>query len=721
MGVQGRASSGPSGQIGRIIQHYQQHLGASDGFDMSLTSSSIGAGDQQQTYESDEIRQVYHQQQQHRADCLHKQQQQHLAVSSDTEIPSIPSNGSESSRQAPSTSHTDEQVDRVGPLAFANNQSPKQMRTKPLLASQQQQQHQQKHRQLQAHIHEQLQRIYGDRSQQQPQQSDRPAKLRHHQLMRLNRHRQQQQQQQHQLNSQDDQFSSHESALYSMRPFNNNNQHSSSEQTYDSLSSPNFAPTSQQQQQQQQLKTTKQQQHQHQHQRHYRDCRRAVSAIPEEDRDELLLSSPQLTEDDNDDDDELGDDLNCRRMVEPPVREKIANRKNQTDFVRENQLESLHYATATAAALLSATANAAAAIAATSDQQFKQQQRQLATDWHNSKRPTSRIELIRELEPDNNKQHPYQEVGPATKSGMARDCCRPEQQERQNQIRKMKCIHQQQQQIMMMKQQQRKLYSNLAPPTGAYQAVPSAVKRHTDPNHQLQQLQQLNHQRIQRHQQQQAMHGAKQLHHYHRALMNRPIPPPQPPARGPKMMMMMNPGGATGLRQEPAPRYVTQPVLPTALAVVHTGSPSKAASAKADLIGRMLVNNMVAAQRAAAAAASESHYNLKGQPPRLAAPACDPYQQMLAPVREKRYAAHPHQQHQSSAQVLASSGRLLVGRAPSDSSGHSAAPLVVNRDLAPMGCLERLCRIDLTLFWWSLLLISLLFVGIIVTISHYVL
>lgn len=177
------------------------------------------------------------------------------------------------------------------------------------------------------------------------------------------------------------------------------------------------------------------------------------------------------------------------------------------------------------------------------------------------------------------------------------------------------------------------------------------------------------------------------------------------------MMMVLDPSRST-VRQDQAhfvPPQVQQqppPIMPTALAVVHTGK--AASAAKADLIGRMLINNMVAAQRVAA----ESHYNLKGPPQPRAA--LEPYQ-MLAPIREKLYNSAQQQQQQ----VFASS--LPVGRAGSDSSAHSRAPLVVNRDLVPMSFIERLCRIDLTLFWWSLLLISLLFVGIVVTFSRYVL
>lgn len=165
------------------------------------------------------------------------------------------------------------------------------------------------------------------------------------------------------------------------------------------------------------------------------------------------------------------------------------------------------------------------------------------------------------------------------------------------------------------------------------------------------------------------------------------------------MMLVMQPPGS-GARQEPshcvqpqtaAAYRPSQSIIPTALAVLHTGPPGKV-----ELLGRMLINNMVAS-------AAESRHNVKGR--------FDPYHVLADQMRT------PHPKRRQTGQVFGA----VVGRASSDSSGYSSAPLVVNRDLAPMGFIERLCRIDLTLFWWSLLVISLLFVGITVTISRYVL
>ena len=65
--------------------------------------------------------------------------------------------------------------------------------------------------------------------------------------------------------------------------------------------------------------------------------------------------------------------------------------------------------------------------------------------------------------------------------------------------------------------------------------------------------------------------------------------------------------------------------------------------------------------------------------------------------------------------------QAIATNAPSDVSNHSNnLPLILDRQLKQVGCLERICQINLTLFWWCLLALSLVFISVVLTISRYV-
>lgn len=64
--------------------------------------------------------------------------------------------------------------------------------------------------------------------------------------------------------------------------------------------------------------------------------------------------------------------------------------------------------------------------------------------------------------------------------------------------------------------------------------------------------------------------------------------------------------------------------------------------------------------------------------------------------------------------------QAVVNGASSDASQHSNLPLILDKRLRSVSFVEKICQIDLTLLWWSLLTICVIFVATIVTISRYV-
>lgn len=182
------------------------------------------------------------------------------------------------------------------------------------------------------------------------------------------------------------------------------------------------------------------------------------------------------------------------------------------------------------------------------------------------------------------------------------------------------------------------------------------------------------------------------------------------------------------------------PQIPAALAIVHHGS-GKNTSMKADLIGRMLINNM-----------QHHHHHQQQQRQRNTAEA-----QHYAIGLNRNHAIPVLTTNNDNGKVLNNNELLLsrqfdlglgvyqnnsnkqeckgnkqiysvpppiftlpaiaAGLASSNSSGSSNVPLVIRK---PTGIIERICTIDLTIFWWSLTFVSFIFISIVIVISRYI-
>lgn len=585
------------------------------------------------------------------------------------------------------------------------------------VANSDQRQRQQQHRRLQYQVHQQLQRIYGNterRDQNQPSDTHQYSVNQQKQYnsndnSHLNHKQQQQQQQQHQQQEnyrqqlvdrlQQRSASSASVNFANQQQFRANmikNPHhlvmvnSQSEQTYDSLSPASVSK----QQVNEGFYTIDSNNPIGQRQN-------PISAIPEEcnideeDEDELLI--PQTV-----------------------VASRVA-------LDRKNQLEDLHYATATAAALLSATANAAAAFAANAEKQFDK--KQATNELRGCSSTVEQQNLINTIYSDayqevrKQQRYNHNDTHPATLAAYKK-----QQQQQQHHPRNLiysdpldqgNCLG-------INNERQR---MQIGPTTSTSSAIYSPLIRGNVANQsQIYGILPLNYQQYQA-----------------QNLFTRPMPP-QPPLRRfigrpppvglnnnlnhhnhhqqhhndlinyhhqhlfqqQQQRLQQHPSSSSSALAIPLPIPTQMPTL----AIVHQG---KNTPIKADLLGRMLVNNMIAAQQAAAKSTdSSSHYATSS----------------TAMVDRSRAMVEPRNSLVSTSML--SSGRDKIYRtpgpmfsvapaiAPSESSGQSNLPLVLDRELKPLSFIERICRIDLAVFWWSLIIVSLIFIGVMITISRYV-
>lgn len=550
----------------------------------------------------------------------------------------------------------------------------------------------QQHLRLQHQVHQQLQRIYGAAERQPPGVSNQQQTNADKQQLLFRRHKQQVQQQlseqiqQRNMNSTANREQQFRSAMMKNQHLMMVNSSQQDNQTYDSLSPPGSSK--------------------HQLSESFYGAQEAgltaaaaaaaaaasvtassqrqsapISAILEEcnDEDELLMPETILTS---------------------PAKRPVIDRKSQ--------LEDLHYATVTAAALLSATANAAAAFAVTTE---KQRHYERATQELRCRPANEQQDLLNTIYSDT-----YQEIRKHQQEQQRSEAfARYKQHQNRGPIYADSAdagnFHINERRIQLGGGSTSAIYS---PFRGAH-AIPSQV-------YSIQQSQ-------------------YQPYQQPAANMNRQMPP-QPPARRinrPVNQTLSNHAELLRHHQHQQRLYQQQqihhkqqqhqknhahagPAQVPALAILHHGG--KNSSVKADLIGRMLVNNMINAQLGATysdGAQGVQKSGLVGGQNR-AISAGNKLVDNHALVDRAELAGYGVLARDSK-QLYRAPGQIFSmapGVAFSDSSGHSNVPLVLDRELKPGGFIERICRIDLTLFWWSLLIVSFLFMGAIITISRYV-
>lgn len=591
-------------------------------------------------------------------------------------------------------------------------------------------QRQQQHRRLQYQVHQQLQRIYGNTERQRDQNQTSETnhhymvdeQLKQHNNIGNDHHQHRQQTPQHQQNQNQQQQHRHQIAdrmqqrnlssaninFASQQQFRENlmkNQplmmmNIQTDQTYDSLSP---ACVSKHQMNEGFYAVDSNNNHPRQN---------PISAIPEEcngdDEDEVELLIP-------------------RTVV-----------TNRAVLDQKNQLEDLHYATATAAALLSATANAAAAFAANAEKQFDK--KEVANELRGCSSTVEQQNLINTIYSDayqevRKQQRCHPEPHPAALAGYKKQQHHLHQHNHRNSIYpdsldQSNCMgvsnERQRIQTGPATSTSSAIYSplirgNVANQSQIYSILPSNYQQYQAPNFNrpmppqpplrrllgrpppvvMNNINPYNHQR-QNHRHD-LINQQQQLFQQHLQLQQQQLQQRQQQQQN----IQQHPTSNAPAVAIPLP--LTAPV--STLAIVHQG---KNTSIKADLLGRMLVNNMIAAQQVATKSNDSTHYATSSaqivdrsramveQGNNLAS------RHILSPGRDKIYRTPGH--------VFS----INPAVAPSESSGQSNVPLVLDRELKPIGFIERICRIDLAVFWWSLIIVSFLFIGIMMTISRYI-
>lgn len=558
----------------------------------------------------------------------------------------------------------------------------------------------QQHRKLQYEVHQQLQKIYGSKQQQSANLN--PSASERHKFL-LSRHKQQINQRQDYINQQQSKTSVDQPSVNSKNPImSNHHPNSIPDQTYDSLNSnsltkhiENYYDLNSG------LIATNNQNNVRQHNHHHHHHLQPISAIPEECIDDIIAQ--------NEEEEEvllISDTLphhhhhHHRQLAKSNQNTLGPSNAARSNGDRKSQLENLHYATVTAAALLNATANAAAAIAATEKQFADQSSRVTTTSNDNRFNRQPATATNNSIYSDT-----YQEIRKLSQQQR----CQSEPRRNLNNL-------QQQQQLANLARYKQHSYNfenhiRRQLPTTVGGASTSAIYGPI------------------------IRSSASASHQFYR-----PNIPPQPPAR-----TMMNPNQinvstvqaelmrqqqqrAVALQSQQQSNFralakpTTHPVGPLrvppmpALAIVHHNG-GKNASMKADLIGRLLMNNML---QAAAVAQNNRHQQLSSNDRKL--------------INDQQLAAYNRQIHQVFAgngskdkQLYATTTGLFAiptsaaaNVAGSDTSGSSNVPLVLDRKLKKVGIIERVCRIDLTLFWWSLSIVSFFFMSIVIAISRYI-
>ena len=585
---------------------------------------------------------------------------------------------------------------------------------------------QDQHRRLQYQVHQQLQRIYGNklhafeqRQQQQPkvQRQSKQSLSRRPQFRTINQeevlakgfneeepHEMTIKSQHFCLGQQSLQQASFQEQAYDLiepaslhyshhRHHHNhsdeNNNHSEEEDFYDMNPLP---PPSQQQQ--------------HHHRQHHPAHQRPpICPIPEES---------------NDDDEELL----IRDEPSPDIVTTTATKRSASIMDRKEHLESLHYATATAAALLNVTASAAAAFAATE----KQTRGKPVVE----QRPRAPLPIYSETYQDlanvrrlGAQSEPFRPVGSKSDRRLQLATYRPpiyataaaSDRADFNRPRRTPCRLSTPQVLAApgghakpnRNQQQQQIYNLLASDT--YQQC-QPTKRQPQ-QHQQQQLQQNfcqpmpmrpplpSHQARGPHldflrpQQQQQLVHQQQLQSY---LMQQQQQQQQQPARP--------------LVRAIPPALALPNGLP-ALAILHQGP--KGPGLKVDLVGRFpLQQQQQQQQQQQRQVFAALNQKLVQQP-------------QQAKAREAHHGAHLAYGVLARDRLYGAPGprqfipvQAVTSGASSDASGQSNLPLVLDRQLKPLTFVERICHIDLTLFWWSLLFVCLAFIATVITISRYV-
>lgn len=569
----------------------------------------------------------------------------------------------------------------------ANLEAPYQKQSSDLLTNVSRQQH----LRLQHQVHQQLQRIYGAAERQPPGVSNQQQTNADKQQLLFRRHKQQVQQQlseqiqQRNMNSTANREQQFRSAMMKNQHLMMINSSQQDNQTYDSLSPPGSSK--------------------HQLSESFYGAQEggltaaaaaaAASATASSQRQSAPISA--ILEECNDEDELLMPET----ILTSPAKRPVIDRKSQ--------LEDLHYATVTAAALLSATANAAAAFAVTTEKQrhYERASHELRCPPGNEQQ-----DLLNTIYSDT-----YQEIRKHQQDQQRSEAlARYKQQHNRGPTYADSAdvgnFHINERRIQLGAGSTSAIYSPFrganAIPSQVYSIQPSQYQPYQQPA----------------------------------ANINRQMPP-QPPARRinrPVNQTLSN--HAELLRQHHHQQRLYQqqqyhhkqhqqhqqhlknhtqvgPAQVPALAILHHGG--KNSSVKADLIGRMLVNNMINAQLGVAYSdgAQQKSGLVGGQNRAIAGSKLADNHALVDRSELAGYgvlARESKQLYRAPGQIFS----VAPGVAFSDSSGHSNVPLVLDRELKPGGFIERICRIDLTLFWWSLLIVSFLFMGAIITISRYV-
>lgn len=343
---------------------------------------------------------------------------------------------------------------------------------------------------------------------------------------------------------------------------------------------------------------------------------------------------------------------------------------------RRAQLDELHYATATAAALLNATANAAAVIAASAETQ-RQQKNQIDGIYSDPYQDDKRRQVPfvpQAFNMLNQKTRPFAQIdAPNLKL-----------------LRSTECEFRNQQSSMIYQPGLRantQIYDLQTSP----QQQQSRVPKHLIQSQHQQVYQSVNSNALRR---------------------SIPPKPPKPPARraghAPSMTTTANQvelirqhqqrllGYQRAQLQQMMPRMQTMPPrsIP-AVAIVHSGANKAKANLKTELLSRMLLNNLAATQR------------LTGSPGNQLA------------IMDKSVTSLPSQFITDPRVGAIEAGHESIFPVATGPGGEARGAIMLRRSKEPVGFVERVCQLDLTLFWWSLLLVSLMFVGATVTISRY--
>lgn len=557
---------------------------------------------------------------------------------------------------------------------------------------------QEQHRRLQYQVHQQLQKIYSNKLQEFEQ----------HNQIQLQRqpatsNNQSKPMQKGPANSNSDMIKIHQLHHNHHHQHCQNNQHLYQEEAYDSLSlSPH---TESGQKQQLPANNTNEDFYDIQPNR-----RASISAIPEEcyedEPDPRRCHNHHSNhlhhhhhhhnhdnhlDDDNDDqDDDKEELLVASSNEEAPVTLSKLTRAASLD--RKRQLESLHYATATAAALLNVTANAAAAFAAVQEGKTnsgqRKQSRPVYTETYQDIGSTKQQGPYQAISSARNVRHPRHQLQrqPSNKPPVyatASDRHDLYQAHRRLPTYPAPPIQQQQARFQV---------NNFAPGQSIYQIDPNRAKPRTAPPNMLspQQLELL---RWRQRQMQFLIQQQQQ-----------------------QQLQSQNQQAAFIQQQQQQQQKASVESVPT-LAILHPGP--KGSPLRVDLIARMPINQMVQQQI--------NQLQLQQQQQQRA-PLARPDQRLaLANVNPKPSQGPIYGLIESGdrlkQQLAAAVHRPFIPvqaitSAPSDASGHSHVPLVIDRKVNKPGLLERICRIDLKLFWWSLIIVCGMFIAAVLTITR---